>query len=245
MDITRFDAACELVRQGGRLIKGIGTKSEGSVHAVLKNYFESEQTSQEVSVGRFIADIVGETGIIEIQTSHFKALSEKLRAFLPVTRVTVVFPVYLNKRIVYISEDGVVERSRVSPLKGSPLGIFREMIYIAEYLRDENLSFKIMVLDCDEYRVLPPNGKKGRGKIGSVTDRFPTRLIDEITIASPGDWVKLIPCLHQEDITVSDVYAITHAPRKAISTALAVLYRGGVLRRTGKKGRAFSYSFSG
>ena len=39
-DRIKFDEACRTVYSGGRLIKGIGTKGEKSVHAVLKNYYE-------------------------------------------------------------------------------------------------------------------------------------------------------------------------------------------------------------
>ncbi len=245
MDKLRFDSACELVRNGGRLIKGIGTLGESSVHAVLKNYFEFSHESQEMRIGRYVADIVGENGIIEIQTSHFSALKEKLATFLPAVRVTVVYPVYINKRIVYINEDGTEKRARISPLKGSVFSIFHELYHIAEFLKNENLTIKIVVLDCDEYRVAPSALGKPRSKGGkfSVFDRFPTKLLDEITISAPHEWVKLIPNLREYNYTVSDVSAVTHAARKQISMALAVLYRSGILLRTGKKGRAFAYSY--
>ena len=47
MDILRFEQACETVREGRRLKKGIGTLSETSVHAVLKNYYGCFQDQQE------------------------------------------------------------------------------------------------------------------------------------------------------------------------------------------------------
>ncbi|MBQ5316820.1 MAG: hypothetical protein J6I96_04630 [Oscillospiraceae bacterium] len=247
MDLIRFEEACKRVREGGRLIKGIGTKGEGSVHAVLKNYFENDQESQELSVGRHIADIVGERGIIEIQTSHFSALREKLAAFLPNTHVTVVYPVFLNKRIVSLSEDGEVLRSRISPLKGTAFEIFRELFPIAHFLKDKNLSFVIMILDCDEYRIPPAAiGKPARRHDRlSVTDRFPTKLIDEISIEVPCDWEKLIPCLRNDGYTTSDLSELIHLPRKYTSVALSVLHRGGIIKRIGKRGRSFTYGFCG
>ena len=62
-DRLRFEEACLHVNNGGRLIKGIGTKREKTVHAVLKNYFEPFHDSQEQKIGGYIADIVGENGI--------------------------------------------------------------------------------------------------------------------------------------------------------------------------------------
>ena len=83
IDRLMFETACRTVTSGGRLQKGIGTKSERSVHAVLKNYFEPYHDSQEQKVGSYIADIVGESGIIEIQTASFSHLRESLLSFCP------------------------------------------------------------------------------------------------------------------------------------------------------------------
>ena len=63
------------------------------MHAALKSYYEPDFESREVKVGGFVADIVGENGIIEIQTRGFDRLGRKLDAFLEAVRVTVVYPV--------------------------------------------------------------------------------------------------------------------------------------------------------
>ena len=53
-----------------------------TLHAVLKNYYEPFEQNHEIKVGRFVADIVGEQGVIEIQTRNFGNLLEKLDNFL-------------------------------------------------------------------------------------------------------------------------------------------------------------------
>ena len=162
IDRLRFETACRTVSSGGRLQKGIGTKSERSVHAVLKNYFEPYHDSQEQKVGSYIADIVGENGIIEIQTAGFSHLRGKLAEFLPISRVTVVYPVYVKKVIVTLDGDtGEVKSRRTSPLKGSAYDIFTELFPISEFLLNENLSFTIMLLEADELRIPPESiGRK-------------------------------------------------------------------------------------
>ena len=241
MDILRFEEACARVRNGERLIKGIGTKGEGSVHAVLKNYFEKDKQSQDMPIGRFIADIVGEDGIVEIQTSHFANLRDKLEAFLPVSRVTVVFPVYVNKDIVTMTHEGTVIAKRRSPLKGTAFDIFREIYPIASFLTDSNLSIHIMMLECEEYRIRQETDSK-RAK-PHVSDRFPTKLVDEIRIDSPEDWEQLIPCLRKSEFTSTDLINIHHISRKYASVALSVLHKGGILRRIGKGGNTFRYLY--
>lgn len=93
IDTERFLQARKeaLGRVGGA--GGIGTLSEKALHAALKSYYEPDFESREVKVGGFVADIVGENGIIEIQTRGFDRLSRKLDVFLEAARVTVVYPV--------------------------------------------------------------------------------------------------------------------------------------------------------
>lgn len=247
-DFIRFDEACRTVYSGGRLIKGIGTKGEKSVHAVLKNYYEPFHDSQEQKIGGYIADIVGEDGIIEIQTGHFSGLKDKLGAFLPVSRVTVVFPVYAKKRIVTIDgESGEIKSRRISPAKETAYEIFRNLFPVSEYLTDKNLSFIIVLLEVDELRIPPESvgrKKRRRGRL-SVSDRIPTALLDEIHIRCTHDWEKLIPCLFDEDYTTEDLAKTAGIPRETASLALSALFRGGVVTRTGKKGNAYTYRFSG
>ncbi|MBR4224789.1 MAG: hypothetical protein IKR73_08270, partial [Oscillospiraceae bacterium] len=228
-------------RRGERLIKGIGTRYEGSVHAVLKNYFVPDQSSQEISVGRFIADIVSEDGVIEIQTSHFKNLYDKLEAFLPVCHVTVVYPVYVNKDIVTISPEGTVIGRRRSPLKGTAYDIFRELFSIAPFLTNKALSIVIVMLECEEYRIKADTD--GKREKPHVTDRMPTKLVGEIRIDRPEDWEQLIPCLRKTEFTSTELTNIYHVSRKYASIALSALYKGGILKRLGKRGNAFRYQY--
>lgn len=245
-DKIRFDEACRTVNSGGRLIKGIGTKQERSVHAVLKNYFEPYHDSQEQKIGGFIADIIGENGIIEIQTSQFSNLKDKLAAFLPVSRVTVVYPVYARKRIITLDgETGEVKSKRMSPLKETPYEIFRELFPIADFLLSDNLSIIIMLLEVDEYRIPPEALGKKKNRHGrlSVADRVPTALTDEIHISCPEDWEQLIPCLRKKDYTTADLASCAGISRQTASMALSALSRGGAVIRTGKQGNAYTYRY--
>lgn len=245
-DKERFEAACRLISSGGRLKSGIGTMGEGSVHAVLKNYFEPSQESQEMQVGGYVADIVGEDGIIEIQTGHFSGLKDKLGAFLPAARVTVVYPVYVKKRIITIDREGEAGKPRTSPLKETPYEIFREIFPIAEYLSHPGLRLVIISLECTEYRTDPEfiGRKKNRRGRFTVLDRMPSALTAEIHINSPADWRQLVPCLMSEDFTTADLAACGNIPRQTAQTALSALYCGNVLLRTGKIGNAYTYRFN-
>ena len=116
MDTERFLQARKeaLGRVGGA--GGIGTLSEKALHAALKSYYEPDFESREVKVGGFVADIVGENGIIEIQTRGFDRLRRKLDAFLEAARVTVVYPVVPKRGLCWVDpETGEIFEKRKSP----------------------------------------------------------------------------------------------------------------------------------
>ena len=116
MDKERFYNALRTVTTGEHIRAGIGTYGEKTVHAVLKNYFEPYPDSHERKIGGYVADIVGEDGIIEIQTGSFERLRKKLEAFLAVRRVTVVYPIPRKKWLIRIDpKTGEQGKKRKSP----------------------------------------------------------------------------------------------------------------------------------
>ncbi|MDF2567294.1 MAG: hypothetical protein K0R90_750, partial [Oscillospiraceae bacterium] len=119
MDKIKFRQACDKIIDRQREKNGIGTLSEKTLHAVLKQYFEPFLANHETKIGSFVADIVGEDGIIEIQTCGFDKLRKKLDAFLPVCKVTVVYPVTNIKWLSWIDErTGEITQKRKSPKQG-------------------------------------------------------------------------------------------------------------------------------
>ena len=64
MDDERFDAACRSVIGIERERQGIGTLGEKTLHAVLKNYYQPDNTKQEIKIGNFFADIADSGSII-------------------------------------------------------------------------------------------------------------------------------------------------------------------------------------
>ena len=58
---------------------GIGTLSEKTVHAILKNYYQPDEDKQEIPIENYVADIYAEGEIIEIQTRQFDKMRGKLQ----------------------------------------------------------------------------------------------------------------------------------------------------------------------
>jgi hypothetical protein len=243
-DKERYYNALNKVLSGEHIRSGIGTYGEKTVHAVLKNYFAPYCDCHEQKVGGFVADIVCEDGIIEIQTAGFDKLRKKLEAFTAVCPVTVVYPIPENKWLVPIDpETGAEGKKRKSPQKGTPYDIFPELYKIKPFLKSPNLHFCIVMLDITEYRRPPETSglKRGRKKGYTRYDRLPTEMNSEIHINSPADWCCLIPQSLPNEYTSGDFASHAGIHPSMASLVLSILNEIGTVERTGKKGSSYLY----
>lgn len=244
-DAQRFAKACEQAGRMQRRAGGIGTLSEKTLHLVLKLYYEPDEQYQEIKIGPFVADIVGENGIIEIQTRGFDKLRKKLRALLEATVVTVVYPVARCQWICWLEPlTGELASRRKSPKKGAPYAIFPELYKIKDLLLHENLRLRILLLDVEEVRLLDGYGPD-RKKRGTRYDRIPLALIDEIELNCPHDYAALVPPSLPAQFTTADYQQACRLRKAGAQVALHVLHHVGAVRRCGKSGRYYVYERAG
>lgn len=244
MDKERFYNALRTVLDGEHIRAGIGTYGEKTVHSVLKNYFEPCADGHEQKVGGFVADIVGEDGIIEIQTAGFDKLRRKLESFLSVCRVTVVHPIPRHRWLISIDPlTGAHGRKRKSPKTGTPYDIFPELYKIKPMLKNERLSICIVMLDIEEYRQPPETSglRRGRRKGYTRYDRIPLSIEEEIHLDNIYDWLYFIPNGLSAEYTSADFAHAAKISADSARFALNILTEIGVTERIGKKGNSFLY----
>lgn len=241
-DKGAFEAAKKKIIGVDRQRLGIGTLSEKTVHAILKNYYEPDEDRQEIPIENYVADIYSEGEIIEIQTRQFNKMREKLSAFLPLYPVTIVYPIPYEKWIIWIDVDtGVMSRKRKSPVKGNPYFVFPELYKIKTFLKNPNLRLKLVLLNVEEYKLL--NGwSKDKKKGSSRYDRIPTELVEEIFIERPEDYMQFVPCELEDEFTSGQFARAAHIPVSMAQTVLNILYYVGTVTRTGKKGNQYLYA---
>ena len=237
----RFLQSCDKVINGEVLREGIGTLSEKTVHAVLKDYFESDPTKTEIRVGKNVADILNDQGIIEIQTKQFNRLRAKLAAFLPEFDVTVVYPVASTKMLHWVDETtGEISKGRKSPKKGTPYMIFPELYKIKSFLTNERLHFRIVLMDIDEYRLL--NGwSKDKKKGSCCSDRLPTALVQEIAIHCLDDYRQFIPDGLPKQFISKEFAKAAKIPTSLAQITLNILTEVQAVNRIGKRNRSILY----
>lgn len=240
-DKKAFEQAKRKVIGVDRQRLGIGTLSEKTVHAILKNYYEPDEDRQEIPIENFVADIFTQGEIIEIQTRQFDKLRGKLAAFLPLYPVTIVHPIPREKWIIWIDEDsGELSRKRKSPAKGNPYMVFPELYKIKPFLKNPNLRLRLAMLDMEEYKLL--NGWDKSKKRGARRyDRIPTEFVQELEIDRPEDYMQLVPYELDGSFTSKDFAQAARIPTPLAQTALNILHHVGTVDRTGKKGNMYLY----
>lgn len=241
IDEARFEKAKNRVIGIQRERQGIGTLSEKTVHAVLKNYYAPDTDLHEIPIENFVADIFTGSEIVEIQTRSFNAMRRKLEAFLPLYPVTIVYPIPHIKWLSWIDEkSGEVSPKRKSPKKGNVYQAFIELYKIRPFLVNENLKFRFALIDMEEYRLL--NGWSENKKKGSERyDRIPVQFVQEVRVDCREDYMQFIPYDLPEPFTTKDFAKSAKIPAKLAGTILLIMTDLKIVERIGKQGNSYLY----
>ena len=241
-----FEAAVEKACSRSKGFHGsVGTQNEKLIHATLKNYYAPHSDEQEIKIGNYFADAVGENGIYEIQSAGLYRLKDKLRAFSASTRVNVVYPFIGEYSTLYInSESGEVVRQTPSRKVNPKLKIFEELYSIKEFLSDENITIILAKLKVEKRVYFRGNeipdlrNKYNRRKC--LIEKVPIELMEEITLHSQEDYLRWLPDNLPESFTKKEFCTVAKEPGSSLR--LEVLRSVGLLIATGKKGNAFVYT---
>ena len=224
---------------------GIGTLNEKTIHAALKNYYGGDY-DQEAKIGGFYADIVGENGIIEIQTANWGKLNKKLEAMLDACHVTVVYP--FEKRVKTSSaSDATGELIREGGWRNCKdlTELFLELYRIKSFLTNPNLTVCIAELEIE--RINYVNEKTGKRRKKGSYAKTPKSLLREIYLEKPENYLELLPPDIKEklpgEFTVKELTAVVK-PTDA-KLMLEIFGYLGLTEKFGKKGNAELYRLCG
>ena len=165
VDKERF--ACALKDAAERQPEGIGMLREKLLHATLKKYFLEDGALPEQKVGKYIVDLLGKNGIMEIQTGSCAPLRPKLQALLPLYPVTVVCPIFRKRTVFWIDpQSGALSGGRKSPKIGKYSDILPELIYLAPFLDEGHFRLLLFLYDGAEYKC--KDGTRGRKRSAAL-----------------------------------------------------------------------------
>ena len=241
---NKFTEITREITENGISRVGIGTYKEKTTHHILKSFFDPDESHHEIPCGAYVADIMNEDGITEIQTSGFATIRDRLEFFSTDHNVTVVYPVIAGKRLVWIDPaDGSVTEPKKSPKKGNVLQILPELYGISGLFGRPTLRFRVVLLEATEYRVM--DGWGNGGKRGShKRETIPTGLVDIVDIATSDDISALIPFSGTDKFTSKEfakACGFSWKSTRDTGMALKFLVNTGIIEKAGKKGNAYLY----
>ena len=187
----------------------ITTYMERSLHFDLKKKFCPDETMHEQKIGRFVADACDGRTIYEIQTGNLAPLEKKLKFYLENTNldVVVVRPI-AKKRVIYWLDKELGEFTRAprtSPRREYITNGISDLFYVKDLLKSGRITFKFLLMEIDEIRLLDGYGVHKKIRATSV-DRMAGEIFEEITIRSVDDIKAIIlPLLPNEKFTRDDL----------------------------------------
>ncbi|MDI9441377.1 MAG: hypothetical protein QM392_04440 [Bacillota bacterium] len=216
----------------------IGTRNEGSLHGGLKEYYRRPGARVEAEVDGYIIDLVQGDCLLEIQTGNFSALKPKLRSLLPNYRLHVVFPIPLERYLVYVDQTtGEVLTRRRSPKKGTIYDLFGELIRIPQFLPHPNLTVEAVYIVEEEIRCDDGRGSWRRRGV-SIVDRRLCAVTGKQVFGSAGDYLSVLPSDLPEPFTNKQLADMARISEQAARKVTYTLRKAGWLLEAGRQGNS-------
>ncbi len=242
-DKDRFARAKESL-DNPHLRYNIGTYKERSQHLLLKLFYEPDIGFHEVPFQGYIADILNEKGITEIQTVGFRALHDKLAVFLPVHKVTVVYPVCEKKRIMWTDpESGDIECGRYTTYPKKKFAILSELLAIADHFGAPGLSIHMFIMMASQYKVKDGYGADKK-KRATKLDTVPEELIEIKELRDSDDIRRILPFKAGDKLTAKEIGKALGLSRIRLWRAIKFLTITEILVDIGKKGNSIIYEMT-
>lgn len=218
----------------------IGTLSEKSLHAGLKESISQPGDRFEVKVDGFFIDIVRDDLLIEIQTKNFGAMKRKLARLLEKHSVLLVHPIPQEKWIVRETAVGTPISRRKSPKKGRVFDIFSELIRIPHLINHPNLSLGVWLTQQEEHWRNDGQGSWRRKK-WSKADHILLDVVSTQIFADGQALLSLFPPHLAQPFTNKQLAKAAKIPANLAQKTTYTLSRCDVLTVVGKDGNSLLY----
>ena len=223
---------------------GIGTLRESSLHAALKAWYARPSDEAEVRVGGYVADLLRGNQVIEIQTHHFSALTQKLARLVEGRPVRLVYPIALERWIVRVAADRETPVGRrKSPRRGQAVHVFAELVSFPELINHPNFSLEVLLVRDEEVRCPWTRPRRHWRREWQVCDRRLLEVVGSIVLACPDDCLRLLPAGLPRPFTNRQLATLLAQPARLAAQTTYCLRRMGALTALGKAGQALIYDF--
>ncbi len=215
----------------------IGTLTEQSLHASLKQWLAEPGDALEQRVDGYQIDIVRGETLIEIQTANFGALKTKLAKLLQNHKVLLVHPIAESKWIVRQTKRGRQITRRKSPKHGRIEDLFGELLYIPQLAAHPN--FNCMAVFTHQEEIWRDDGRGSwTRKHWSIADRQLLKVTSCQRFDGLQDYLGLIPPGLPAPFTHKQLAKAMGAPVWMTTRMSYCLRKMGALQSVGKQGKS-------
>ena len=221
----------------------IGTLRETDLHAALKRYYARPHDQLEVEVAGYIADIVHDGEIIEIQTRNFAALKRKLPGLIEQHPVRLVHPIAQARWITRVAADRqTVLGRRKSPRHGALEDLFMELVSLPELMAHPNFTLEVVLIHEEEVRCRPGARQRRRQQEWRVCNRRLLEVVSTTSFRTAADFRCFIPAALDQPFTSHELALAVQRPDFFAQKMTYCLRKMGTLIRVGKRQRAWLYT---
>jgi hypothetical protein len=226
-------------------VSGIGTLNEGHLHASLKHLYAGVNGELEVPFGNFVADVVRDGVIYEIQTSSFSGLGGKMLALAAQRPVVLVHPIAQVKTLIKLNkDDSDAFTKRRSPKRGALVHIVRELVYIPALLKHPNFCVEAVLIEEAEVRAFDERARRGRGGWRGKGRQL-IKVLDRAKISTPQSLLDFLLADLPNPFTTKDLSLALEQPQEIAQQMAYCLRHMEVVQVCGKRGNALCYKFCG
>lgn len=191
----------------------INTYNENLIHKELKSQYAAKYNGKiEEKIDTYICDVYSkEAGIFEIQTSNLFKLKNKIFSLAKNFKITLVYPIILEKTIIKINSQGMIISERKSPKRKKFIQIFEEIAGSYSLFFEENFSFHVVPITITETRMITDapvqNFSKSRKKLQNwiLLEKRITKQFDTIYVHKREDLLQFIPKNLPKIFTAKDI----------------------------------------
>ena len=248
IDVMSEAASLDTVDESG----GIGTLGEKQMHAAIKRFICPDTSCHEVKLDvsdsgekkrrRFVADILKDGSVTEIQTGSLAPLTEKIRWILENTpyNVTVIRPIAESKWVNVLNSKNDIEKRYRSPVKGKVGDIAPELYAIKDFIGSTRFSLVILLMEAEQYMKSTAKNTRSRKKYKKY-ELIPVNLLSATVFSSVEDYKILIPDSLEGEFTVKQFSAASKIRGIDAYSSVHTFCDLGLLENCGKSGKANLY----
>ena len=259
-----IDVMSEACSLDGNGYDGIGTLGEKQMHAAIKRFICPDTQKHEIIIDgsegclannnqdqdakrkkrRFVADILLENTVYEIQTGSFAPLTRKIQWILDNTsyNIAVIHPIAETKWVSIInSKSGDIESRKKSPQKGKITDLASELYYLRDFISSPRFSLVILMMEAEQYKKNITKDTRRRPKYKKY-EMIPISLLRAYIFRNSYDYSLFLPDALPEKFTVGEYQKIAKIYGLDAYSIVKTLCHIGLLTADGKIGRAIAYT---